>query len=618
MKNCLVIALMVLFGFNLKSQNVTYHFKKLKASEGKMKAGKKEGIWIYWNQMGYPSKVEYYKNGNLNGKSIYYSTAADITENSVTDEIYETRLKRQKAFTENPDDWNLLLKNNFYLIEKTISYTDNKIDSVNIFEKNRFKEQRIYTSNDTSMYLLRTYKKASYKDSINFIIEEFTCKNGKKNGPYKKYNTKYDEVMSTGYYLNDKRDSIWVSEREGMKYISHYKQGDFHGLFATVFKGVYLDSSNYVNDRREGLCKTYRLDYNSYNSYNKYKDKDKSSDEDSYSEYKKKSKYKDTIWTYSNYTKGKLNGSKISYKNGRKTEISNYTKGDRDGEWIEYRDNGELKKKGYYRNDRKDSLWQEWNDKQQLKNVTLYRDRKIVKEEDYNSDGKLRMSFKKEPNGDYTRNTFYSDGKPKYTTISKGENFTDISYYPDGKKKRQTEFTKDKEVYTTWDEKGKKEVKVIDKKKKNYDEDAEVVEEVAMPAEVSKKYNLGDDDDEVESDSEYSYKNKYKKKKDEDMKYAKSSFPGGEKKQNAFLNLMTGNDSRDAAWAFFVQAAVTVSNQGEITFIKIESDSKRAKKKHLKEAEKIVLMMPKWEAARDLGKTKTENTGFNIWFADKK
>jgi antitoxin component YwqK of YwqJK toxin-antitoxin module len=598
----------------------TYHYEKLKSGEGKMKKGQKEGSWKHWNYMGFPSVEANYKEGKLNGKATYYhsdywDSEAGTLEAMVKDkEIYNLRVKRQKAFEEFKDDWNLLLEKKFFYVDKVIHYTNNKADTVNVYKKGKFKEQMVYPTSDTTVYIQRTFQPASYKDSINQIIEEQAYKNNKKNGAYKKYNTKYvDVVMSSGFYMEGRRDSIWVYESsyDNTKTITRYRDGKYHGLYLRTKGETILDSMLYLNDKKEGLCKTFKKNY----SYS-YKDKNK-----------------DTTWTYANYTKGKLDGPQISYIKGVPTSSCNYVNGKRDGKEIIYKDgalsestnyvldkregeqllyheNGNLKSKGYFKNDRRDSTWQRWNSDKQLRSSTLYRDGKTVKEDEYYEDGKLRYHYDK-----------------------KGENSLTVYYYSNGKKRKQTEITPDKETITRWDENGKKEVDVKEKKrpKKYYDEDGEITKVGYNDKYKSKKtYDTDGEDEEIEppvvveekTSSKYD-KYKYDRedkygKKDKEEDYDKAEFIGGEKKQTEYLNLMTRNDRREFTGGFPIQAAVTISDKGEITYVKVENKTaKKIKKKYLKEAERIVLMMPKWDPAKKNYKRVAENTGFNIWFSEK-
>ncbi|MCE3226659.1 MAG: hypothetical protein K0S32_1210 [Bacteroidetes bacterium] len=618
------VILSILFAAGVGAQT-TYHYEKLKSGEGKMKKGQKEGAWKHWNYMGFPSVEANYKEGKLNGKATYYhsdywDSEAGTLEAMVKDkEIYNLRVKRQKAFEEFKDDWNLLLEKKFFYIDKVIHYTNNKADTVNVYKKGKFKEQWVYPTSDTTTYIQRTFQNASYKDTINQIIEEQTYKNNKKSGAYRKYNTKYvDVVMSSGFYLDGRRDSIWIYESsyDNTKTISRYRDGKYHGLYLRTKGETILDSMLYLNDKKEGLCKSYKKNY----SYS-YKNKDKS---------------KDTTWTYATYERGKLNGMQVSYVSGVPTSSCNYINGKKDGREVIYKDgalsestnyvmdkrvgeqllyheNGDLKSKGYFKNDKRDSLWQKWNSEKKLRSSSLYRDGRIAKEDEYYEDGKLRYHYE-----------------------TKGENSTTVYYYPTGKKRKETIITPDRETVTRWDEDGKKEVDVKEKKrpKKYYDEDEETVSEYKSKYKSKKTYDTdGDYDEELEppvmieeksngtSDryDKYSKYDKYRKKdKEEDEDYDKAAFVGGEKKQTEYLNLMTRNDRREFTGGFPIQAVVTISDKGEITYIKVENKgAKKVKKKYLKEAERIVLMMPKWEPAKKNYKRVSENTGFNVWFSEK-
>ncbi|MCE3259638.1 MAG: hypothetical protein K0S12_1279 [Bacteroidetes bacterium] len=264
--------------------------------------------------------------------------------------------------------------------------------------------------------------------------------------------------------------------------------------------------------------------------------------------------------------------------------------------------------KGYFVNDRRDSLWQKWDDKKKLRGTTLYRGGNTVKEDEYYEDGKLRYHFEK-----------------------KGENTISVSYYPDGKKRRQTEITPDKETITKWDDKGKKDVSVKNRKPQKYYDELE--EEISAPIERTKTTAYGQDGEDgdeglpTKTSSKYD-RNKYDKSGDYDGtglekrnkkdEHDRAEFDGGEKRQTEYLNLLTGTDRRESTGAFPVQAAVTVSEKGEVTYVKVENKGpKKVKKKYLKEAERIVLMMPKWNPARKEYKRVAENTGFNIWFFEK-
>ncbi len=119
-------------------------------------------------------------------------------------------------------------------------------------------------------------------------------------------------------------------------------------------------------------------------------------------------------------------------------------------------------------------------------------------------------------------------------------------------------------------------------------------------------------------------KSKYDRKKSENERsfkareFSKTEFKGGEMKLNKFLNLMTKTDRRESTGAFNVVVAITVSETGEINYLKVTSgEKKKVKSKYLEEAERIILMMPKWEPALKSAQPIEENTGFNVWFWEK-
>src|SRR5687768_10896461 len=120
-----IVALIGLVAAGMNAQT-TYHYQKLKSGEGKMKKGQKDGHWQHWNYMGYPSMEANYKDGKLNGKTTFYfsdyreSDATSLEEMVKNAELYELRIKRQKAFEKYKDDWNLLLEKKFFYVDKVV------------------------------------------------------------------------------------------------------------------------------------------------------------------------------------------------------------------------------------------------------------------------------------------------------------------------------------------------------------------------------------------------------------------------------------------------------------------------------------------------------------------
>ncbi|MCE3259637.1 MAG: hypothetical protein K0S12_1278 [Bacteroidetes bacterium] len=240
----------LLLAVTAMSGQTTYHYQKLKSGEGKMKKGLKEGSWMHWNYMGYPSMEATYKEGKLNGKTTFYqsdyrdSEAGSLEDMVKNNELYELRIKRQKAFEEYKNDWKLLLEKKFYYISKVVHYTDGRADTVNVYRKGRFKEQVVYPGSDTTVYIVRNFSPAGYKDSINQIVEEQAYADNKKHGAYKKYNTKYvDQLMASGFYLNGKKDSVWTYESpyDNIKTVTRYKEGKWHGLYLKTKYTSVLD-----------------------------------------------------------------------------------------------------------------------------------------------------------------------------------------------------------------------------------------------------------------------------------------------------------------------------------------------------------------------------------------
>lgn len=129
---------------------------------------------------------------------------------------------------------------------------------------------------------------------------------------------------SEGAYIDQQKDGEWryYSNRDTLIKIENYKLGKRDGLWETYStSGVLLEECNYLNDKRNGVYRTYYLNGN--------------------------------VSLEENYVAGKTNGLSTSYYPNKNISMTgNHHNGVRDGEWNTYDANGKIRNTTLYKNQR--------------------------------------------------------------------------------------------------------------------------------------------------------------------------------------------------------------------------------------------------------------------------
>lgn len=129
---------------------------------------------------------------------------------------------------------------------------------------------------------------------------------------------------SEGAYIDQQKDGEWryYSNRDTLIKIENYKLGKRDGLWETYStSGVLLEECNYLNDKRNGVYRTYYLNGN--------------------------------VSLEENYVAGKTNGLSTSYYPNKNVSMTgNHHNGVRDGEWNTYDANGKIRNTTLYKNQR--------------------------------------------------------------------------------------------------------------------------------------------------------------------------------------------------------------------------------------------------------------------------
>ncbi|MCR4872801.1 MAG: toxin-antitoxin system YwqK family antitoxin [Bacteroidales bacterium] len=129
---------------------------------------------------------------------------------------------------------------------------------------------------------------------------------------------------SEGAYIDQQKDGEWryYSERDTLIKIENYKLGKRNGQWKTYSTaGVLLEECNYLNDKLDGVFRTYYVNGNP-----------------SLEEH---------------YVAGKTNGLSTAYYPNKNISITgNHHNGVRDGEWNTYDVNGKIRSTAVYKNQR--------------------------------------------------------------------------------------------------------------------------------------------------------------------------------------------------------------------------------------------------------------------------
>ena len=193
-------------------------------------------------------------------------------------------------------------------------------DRVNFTDKNG-KKQGVWKKYENG----KLQYEGQFKDNVPYGTFKYYYENGKLKsvtefvqGVHKVKTTIYHEngrKASEGSYIDQQKDGLWryYSDKDTLIKEESYAEGKRSGSWKTFSTGgILLEECNYLNDTRNGVFKTYYLNGNA------------SLEE--------------------NYLNGKTNGKSTSYyPNGSVSVTGNYHNGWRDGEWHTYDVNGKIR-----------------------------------------------------------------------------------------------------------------------------------------------------------------------------------------------------------------------------------------------------------------------------------
>ncbi|MBO7493459.1 MAG: hypothetical protein J6T87_04875 [Bacteroidales bacterium] len=202
-------------------------------------------------------------------------------------------------------------------------------DRVNFTDKNG-KKQGVWKKYEQGKLLYE----GQFKDDVPFGTFKYYYDNGKLKsvteflqGVHKVRTVIYYEngkKASEGAYIDQQKDGLWryYTNKDTLIKEESYSEGKRSGLWRTYSPdGILLEESDYSNDKRSGLFKTYYLN--------------------------------GKVSLEETYLNGKTNGKSTSYyPNGNVSVTGDYHNGWRDGEWNTYDVNGKIRSTMVYKNQR--------------------------------------------------------------------------------------------------------------------------------------------------------------------------------------------------------------------------------------------------------------------------
>ena len=312
----------------LNKDTVNWKYKNLVLkSKGNYINDKKNGLWENFNEDGIPERIENYKEGLLEGHSIFFDDKGDV------------------SFRE--------------------FYKDGELVGL----------REYYTSKDYSEDGLENYLKVSEEDISDMMFDN----DGETS------NHKYPDI---GKLKNKKRHGQWKSffSQGEIKSIQKYKNGLREGTCQMFdIEGNLITKGKYKNDKREGLWEDYSGNLWSLNSIEKgnYKLDKKDGVWESF--------YNGELSQSCNYVDGVLEGiSKSFYEGGKTCYQCHYKEGRLNGLYESFYSNGQLKQRGEYKSGLKNGLWEGYFENGGLEiKVNLMNDEVVGPTECYNIKGEV-------------------------------------------------------------------------------------------------------------------------------------------------------------------------------------------------------------------------------------
>lgn len=375
----------------------TYHYKKLKASEGFMVDGKKEGTWMYWYPSGEIKQIENYKNFKLDGSVGTFAPVLpyDSIDYGVMKGLYKMRLKAQKNNAVGPK---------LHLIHY----------------KNGLKEGSSLTWHDSVLIMQSAYVRdtldGEYKEyrltkpgEKQVLRKMVTYKMGVYHGKYIDY-TQGEQYVTEGHYVNGKKDGAWKEFENAVFYENNYVNGKLHGK--QTIRDIArkpLGEKEYRNGILHGPFTEYNYDEPGI-----------------------------VMKTTGTHAEGEKTGLMRVYRNNTLySEYGAYT-GVLNGPHRTYYGNGKLKTEGEYVFGMINGCWTHYTSQGIKEGTECFDHGEMVSFDYFHLNGKKAATSVRDKNGIHRFTEFYPSGK-KRMEILKFRNDQPIDY-----------------ILTTWNEKGKK------------------------------------------------------------------------------------------------------------------------------------------------------------------
>ena len=205
--------------------------------------GNIESITNYFDGKKHGDSTTYYINGNISNISTYYNGALNGMA-----EFYH--LKGFLILTVNYiNGYKNGIEYKYYksgILQSISNFVNNKRDGEHIiFDSNgKIKNEFLYKNGDE----IPMYVDFNIRNPNGFIIEQYTERNGLRNGFYATYYTN-DECDYANTHIHTPKIGQSYHKSLKLKAIGVYSQGKKHGVFRYFnTKGDIIDECNYVDD----------------------------------------------------------------------------------------------------------------------------------------------------------------------------------------------------------------------------------------------------------------------------------------------------------------------------------------------------------------------------------
>jgi uncharacterized protein len=221
----------------LDSNTVEYDYPQVKKFDGYYKAGKRSGLWRYYNGKQQIETTEMYSEGELNGSRLFYAT-----ENNLTGKIPFRHDKRNgESYNKDPDG----------SLSYTVLYDDGKIEEYSYLDKDGKSVAGI--SGDHGQLIMKSFfqngkpsRECTYIDNLLNGTDRLFYANGTL-----RYEDHFEfgvfEGQSSEYYSNG-----------NLKKIRNFQNDDLEGNYKEYSEqGKLLKDLNYNNGLLQGEAKYY-------------------------------------------------------------------------------------------------------------------------------------------------------------------------------------------------------------------------------------------------------------------------------------------------------------------------------------------------------------------------